>query len=84
MWLAKCVASLLITGAYKQLRTREADVRQQFFFWGGCWFAKLCLIFGGASSGGLFDRMAKVFRHIATELTIMPGDQVQQILDERH
>ena len=26
---------------------------------GGCWFAELCLIFGGGSSGGLFDRLAK-------------------------
>ena len=74
--------NLHVAGAYKQLRTREADVRQQFFCWGGCWFAELCLIFGGASSGGLFDRLAKVFRHIATELTIMPADQVQQILDD--
>ena len=31
---------------------------------------------------GLYDRLAKVFRHIATKLSNMPPDQVQQIIDD--
>ena len=46
------------------------------------YFAELCLIFGGSSSVGLYDRLAKVFRHIATDLSIIPNNQVQQIIDD--
>ena len=31
---------------------------------------------------GLFDHLAKVFKHIATYLSEMPEDQVQQIIDD--
>lgn len=70
------------SGAYKQLRTKKADVRQQVFSWCGKYFAELCLIFGGSSSVGLYDRLAKVFRYIATVLSNMPVDQVEQIIDD--
>lgn len=70
--------TLFAAGAYKQLRTKQSDVRQQFFSWCGMYFAELCLIFGGASSGGLFDRLAKVFRFVATKLSKMPEDQVRE------
>ena len=70
------------SGAYKQLRTQKADVRQQFFEWCGKYFAELCLVFGGSSSVGLYDRLAKVFKYSATQLSMIPGDQVQQIIDD--
>ena len=47
--------------AYKQLRAQHSCVREQFFKWCGKWFAELCLVFGGAGSVGLFERLAKVF-----------------------
>ena len=70
------------SGAYKQLRTMASDVRQQFFFWMGKYFAELCLTFGGSSSVGLFDRLAKVFRCIATRLSKIPAKHVRQIIDD--
>ena len=63
-------------GAFKQLRTQVEDVRQQVFEWQGRYFAELCLIFGARSSVGLYDMLAKVFKHIATRLSNMPGNQV--------
>ena len=68
--------------AYKQLRVQEGDIRQQFFCWAGRWFAELCLVFGGSSSVGLFDRLAKVFKFVATVLSEMPENQVAQIIDD--
>ena len=68
--------------AYKQLRVQEADVRQQFFCWGGRLFAELCLVFGGSSSVGLYDRLAKVFMFVAIVLSKMPENQVAQIIDD--
>ena len=73
---------LLFSGAYKQLRTSNSDVRQQFFWWMGKFFAELCLVFGSSSSVGLYDRLAKVFLVIAAKLSQMPRDQVEQIIDD--
>ena len=71
-----------LLGAYKQLRTMSSDVRQQFFKWMGKYFAELCLTFGGSSSVGLFDRLAKVFRFIATQLSKILPKHVRQIIDD--
>jgi hypothetical protein len=68
--------------AYKQLRVMLGCVREQFFCWGGRWFAELCLVFGAASSVGLYDRLAKVFLFVARVLGEMPRDQVEQIIDD--
>ena len=57
-------------------------MRQQFFEWCGKDFSELCLVFGGSSSVGLYDRLAKVFKYSATQLSMIPGDQVQQIIDD--
>ena len=64
------------------VRAKHSDVRQQFFYWCGKWFAELCLVFGASSSVELFDRLAKVFRFVATVLSGMPANQVQQIIDD--
>ena len=78
-----CTALILcVLAAYKQLRASRSCVREQFFCWGGRWFAELCLVFGGASSVGLYDRLAKVFLFAAVMLSKMPRDQVQQIIDD--
>ena len=69
-------------GAYKQLRTEESCIRQQFFKWCGKWFAELCLTFGGASSVGLYDRLAKVFLYVAIVLSKHPRKQARQIIDD--
>ena len=68
--------------AFKQLRTMESDVRQQFFKWGGKWFAELCLTFGGSSSVGLYDRLAKVFLYMAIVLSDSMAKHVRQIIDD--
>ena len=87
-WIKMWVPKLLVfcnsvwAAAYKQLRAMESCVREQFFKWCGMWFAELCLVFGGASSVGLYDRLAKVFLHTATVLSKMPKDQVEQIIDD--
>ena len=39
-------------------------------------------MFGGASSVGLYDRLAKVFLFCAVVLSKMPSDQVEQIIDD--
>ena len=72
----------MLSAAYKQLRAMHSCVREQFFKWSGRWFAELCLVFGGASSVGLYDRLAKVFLFIAIVLSKMPRDQVEQIIDD--
>ena len=59
-----------------------SDVRQQVFYWMGMYFAELCLTFGGSSSVGLFDRLAKVFRFIATKLSTILAKHVRQIIDD--
>ena len=68
--------------AYKQIRVQSADIRQQFFYWAGRYFAELCLIFGGGSSVGIYDRVAKRVKYAATKLSYMPPEQVQQIIDD--
>ena len=76
------LADFCNSAAYKQLRAEHSCVREQFFKWCGMWFAELCLVFGGASSVGLYDRLAKVFLYTATVLSKMPRDQVEQIIDD--
>ena len=46
--------------AYKHLAVRLEDTELQYFNWLGKAFKELSLVFGCASSAGLFDRLAKV------------------------
>ena len=50
--------------AYKHVAVRLEDVNLQWFEWLGMGFAELCLIFGCASSAGIFDATAKIFLFI--------------------
>ena len=68
--------------AYKHLRVKPDDVRLQFFRWCGMYFAELCLIFGGISSVGLYDRLARVVLHIALHGCSILRRQVARHLDD--
>ena len=67
---------------YKHIRVRREDVWQQGFKWLDKTFYDLCLVFGAASSAGLFDRLAKVVLHIVLVKSGMPQRCVIQHLDD--
>ena len=76
------MAKLDWKAAYKHLRVKHTDVRLQFFKWLGKFFAELCLIFGGISSVGLYDRLARVVLHIALHDCSILRRQVARHLDD--
>ena len=68
--------------AYKHIPVRAQDVNLQWFKWCGMNFAELCLVFGGKSSAGLFDRLAKLVLFIVQTRSGLPANQVCQHLDD--
>ena len=68
--------------AYKHVRVRAADTALQWFSWMGIFFVELCLVFGTASSPGIYDRLAKVVLGLALALSKFPRDMVCQYLDD--
>ena len=54
----------------------------QWFSWLGKYFAELCLIFGTASSVGIYDRLAKVILDLVLRLAKFPPQWVCQHLDD--
>ena len=68
--------------AYKHIRVRAADRVLQWFSWLGMFFVELCLVFGTASSPGLYDRLAKVVLDLALAVSKFPRDMVCQYLDD--
>jgi len=68
--------------AYKHFAVRQQDLPLQWFNWLGMDFAELSLIFGGASSCGIFDRGAKVVKDIVTLAAEFPEDMLLQHLDD--
>lgn len=68
--------------AYKHLRVKHSDVRLQFFRWMGKLFAELCLIFGGISSVGLYDRLARLVLFIVLDKCEILRRQVARHLDD--
>ena len=68
--------------AYKNIKVLPSDIRLQFFKWGGRWFAETNLVFGAASSVGLYDRLAKLVLAIVTHEAGFPEEQCQQIIDD--
>jgi hypothetical protein len=68
--------------AYKHVPVREADLNLQWFSWLGKYFAELCLIFGTASSVGIYDRLAKVILDLVLRLAKFPPQWVCQHLDD--
>jgi hypothetical protein len=68
--------------AYKHIRVRPEDIDLQYFCWLGKAFAELCLIFGAASSVGIYDRTAKLVLDVVLRLCKFPRAQVCQHLDD--
>ena len=68
--------------AYKQIRVRKEDVILQWFEWGGKFFAELCLIFGSASSAGIFDDAAKVVLDLVCRRSGFSLSMICQHLDD--
>ena len=77
-WMAKVDWA----SAYKHLPVAKEDTNLQWFSWAGKSFKELCLIFGGRSSAGLFDRLAKVVLHIVLRKAKFPKEQACQYLDD--
>ena len=68
--------------AYKQVTVREEDIVLQWFEWGGKFFAELCLIFGSASSAGIFDDAAKVVLDLVCRMSGFSREMICQHLDD--
>ena len=68
--------------AYKHLSVHPDDLDLQWFSWLGQYFCELCLVFGGASSAGLFDRLAKLVLLIVIERAGINPALVIQHLDD--
>ena len=68
--------------AYKQIPVRREDTNLQWFEWAGKFFKELCLIFGSASSAGIFDDAAKVVLDLVCRLAGFPEDMICQHLDD--
>ena len=68
--------------AYKNIRIKKDDIWMQGFKWLGKTFFELCLVFGGVSSAGLYDRLAKLVLWIALVLAEFPEHLCAQHLDD--
>jgi len=68
--------------AYKHIHVREEDLHLQWFSWLDMYFYELCLIFGSASSPGIYDRAAKTVLDIVLRRTGFPRHMVCQHLDD--
>ena len=77
-WIFKCDWA----DAYKHLAVCDDDIALQWFSWLGKYFAELCLIFGTASSVGLYDRLAKVVCLLVRTIAKFPEDMMEQHLDD--
>lgn len=70
------------SAAYKQVQVHPYDVWMQGFAWLGKIFFEKSLVFGGKSSPGIYDRVAKVVLYIATVLAVFPSHLIIQHLDD--
>ena len=77
-WILKCD----FADAYKHVAVCEADTDLQWFQWAGKWFKELCLIFGSASSAGIFDDLAKVLLDLVCRGSNFPKHMTCQHLDD--
>ena len=60
---------------------REEDLKLQVFEFGGRLFGELMLIFGGVSSAGIYDDLAKVVLDLAILQSGIDPQMVNQYLD---
>jgi len=77
-WIAKTDWS----DAYKHVAVNGKDLDLQWFEWGGRYFQELCLIFGCASSAGIYDAVAKTVLDLVCRLAEFPTAMVCQHLDD--
>ncbi len=68
--------------AYKHVAVRKEDVPLQYFGWLGKYFAETSLVFGAASSPGIYDRAAKLVLRRVLRLSGFPERMVCQHLDD--
>ena len=68
--------------AYKHQAVRVEDHKLQVFEFGGRLFGELFTTFGGVSSAGIFDNLAKVVKALAILKAMMDKRLVQQVLDD--
>jgi hypothetical protein len=68
--------------AYKHIAVRSEDLPLQYFHWLGRDFVELMLVFGGASSAGLYDRLAKTVLDFVIRYSKFPPEMVIQYLDD--
>ena len=68
--------------AYKHVPVDLQDSDLQWFTWLGMAFKELCLIFGGASSAGIYDRLAKIVLFIVIKQAQFNPSMVCQYLDD--
>ena len=68
--------------AYKHIHVHRDDQDLQWFEWMGRFFVELCLVFGAASSPGIYDRLAKLVLDLAVKLSGFPRNMVCQYLDD--
>ena len=68
--------------AYKHVAVALEDTELQWFEWLGMCFKELCLIFGGKSSAGIYDRLAKVVLFIVVARSGISRAAVIQFLDD--
>ena len=68
--------------AYKHIHVHPEDQDLQWFEWMGKYFVELCLVFGAASSPGIYDWLAKLVLDLAVKLSGFPRSMVCQYLDD--
>ena len=68
--------------AYKHIAVRQEDHNLQVFQFGGPLFGELMLTFGGASSAGIYDDMAKLVKDLAILASGVDDRMVNQVLDD--
>ena len=68
--------------AYKHLCVHRDDIDLHWFQWLGKAFCELCLVFGGASSAGLFDRLARIVLWLVVVRSGIDPALVIQYLDD--
>jgi hypothetical protein len=68
--------------AYKHVAVKKSDQDLQWFEWGGRYFKELMLIFGSASSAGIFDDAAKIVLDLVCRLARFPVSMTCQHLDD--
>ena len=68
--------------AYKHVAVRAEDHKLQVFQFGGRLFGEVMLTFGGASSAGIYDDVAKLVKDLATVAAKADERLINQILDD--